>query len=490
MSGIALTFPASLLQSHFVSIDPGTHNHTMAKPSSPNLRAHLLHKGIALAEDRPEIRQDLVSIFASLESFQKQVQDCKSKREALRKLQVFLEGMDFFHATAFSIVNDDFEFELELCSDNRIHKDLEHLISELIRSGQFAWALQQNHPIYVNSPETLPGETIILHGMSTVNTTLGMFIGFYKEQAASIKTTLTHLLSIMIDATVFVLENQQLQSNLRKHNQILEDTVESRTKELREVNQFLHQGNKELKRLNEKKSEFMGIAAHDLKNPLSAIIGLSQIVEFTLEALASDHPEVEKSLTFLKEIEGSADHMVHIINDLLNAETLNSGNIRLNLVPTELGNIAKKVISINHIRASEKSIEINYEEQKDVEVMIDTVRMHEAMDNLVSNAIKYSPFGSRIRIRVKRVLDENRVLRAQFSVKDEGPGLTEDDKSRLFGRFEKLSARPTGGESSTGLGLSIVKSIVELHKGNIWAESVHGHGSTFSFNLPLLDKEK
>jgi len=110
----------------------------------------------------------------------------------------------------------------------------------------------------------------------------------------------------------------------------------------------------------------------------------------------------------------------------------------------------------------------------------DPDRLREAVDNLVSNAIKYTPVGGRMELSMY-VDDDGIAIR----VKDEGPGLSQEDMSRLFGRFQRLSARPTGGESSTGLGLSIVKRIVELHGGSIAAESPGpGRGTTFTIRLP------
>ena len=111
----------------------------------------------------------------------------------------------------------------------------------------------------------------------------------------------------------------------------------------------------------------------------------------------------------------------------------------------------------------------------------DPDRMREAVDNLVSNAIKYSPPGGHIELSL--AVEPNR---AEIKVRDQGAGLSQDDLSRLFGRFQRLSARPTAGESSTGLGLSIVKRIVELHGGNVEAASDGpGRGSIFTIHLPL-----
>jgi signal transduction histidine kinase len=107
--------------------------------------------------------------------------------------------------------------------------------------------------------------------------------------------------------------------------------------------------------------------------------------------------------------------------------------------------------------------------------------LREAVDNLISNAIKYSPLGARIDVSVELERDV-----AVISVKDEGPGFSPEDMSRLFGRFQRLSAKPTGGESSTGLGLSIVKRIVDLHQGHLAVEPVEsGRGSAMVITLPV-----
>ena len=113
-------------------------------------------------------------------------------------------------------------------------------------------------------------------------------------------------------------------------------------------------------------------------------------------------------------------------------------------------------------------------------VVGDEERLWQVVDNLISNAIKYSPLGSTIIVRCHRNTSV-----ARLSVQDFGPGLTDEDKAKLFGHFQRLSAQPTAGENSSGVGLSIVKKIVELHKGRIWVESEYGKGATFIVELPV-----
>jgi signal transduction histidine kinase len=133
--------------------------------------------------------------------------------------------------------------------------------------------------------------------------------------------------------------------------------------------------------------------------------------------------------------------------------------------------------------AKEQTIALVQEPLGRALVNADEGRLRDAIDNLVSNAVKFSPRGSTVRVAVQRRFD---VVRCQVS--DQGPGLTEEDQKQLFQRFHRLTARPTAGESSTGFGLWIVKQIVDLHGGRVWAESTSGSGSSFVLELPAYEE--
>lgn len=237
----------------------------------------------------------------------------------------------------------------------------------------------------------------------------------------------------------------------------------------------------ELERRNAEKSRILGIAAHDLKNPLNGIIGLAKL----LLAAAQDKKEKalsvrKKCQTYLPLIAGSAKKMFDIIDDLLSAEVIESGNLNLKEEHCDLCELAHTVVELNRAQANGKNICIHLTSSESCVIRTDVNRMREIMDNLISNAVKYSSHGTNVWVKIER--EKKRV---RFSVRDEGPGLTENDKRLVFGPFQKLSARPTGGESSTGLGLSIVKHLVEMQKGKVWVESVHGQGAIFIVEMPL-----
>ena len=252
---------------------------------------------------------------------------------------------------------------------------------------------------------------------------------------------------------------------------------------LREQQNALKNLNKELIRINdalreasEMKSQLLSIASHDMKNPLTAIREFANIIKEELD------PE-SHLIELLDLVYDSTDQMLRLITQLLDSAALESGRFELNEKTVHLGELAQTIVRRNEGQARKKDqrIIIAPSSGKDFLVKADKERILEAMDNLLSNAIKYSPQAKDIHVSVVHVDGEVR-----FCVRDEGPGLTEEDMKKLFGKFQKLSAQPTGGESSTGLGLSIVKQIVEMHGGRVWAESEPGQGSTFTLALPKL----
>jgi len=230
---------------------------------------------------------------------------------------------------------------------------------------------------------------------------------------------------------------------------------------------------KKVEEANAFKTELLGIAAHDLKNPLQVISGFSSLID---EAASLNDAKQYATL-----IQSSSARMLKLIKDLLETAALDSGRLDLNKIPVNLADLLRAVAEHNRPNAEKKSQTIELDLEDDL-VEIDLERMREVFENLVSNAVKYSPNGKRIVVGSRRS-----ELGIVAFVKDEGQGLTEEDKQKLFGKFQRLSARPTGGESSTGLGLSIVKQLVELHGGKVWAESDgKDKGTTFFVELPLM----
>lgn len=246
--------------------------------------------------------------------------------------------------------------------------------------------------------------------------------------------------------------------------------------ELNLLGRELQKKNAELVKLNDLKNQFLGMAAHDLRNPISIILNYS---EFLLDEAVDSLKE--EQIQFLGVIRKSSEFMLGLLNDLLDIAKIESGKLDLALERTDLAALIKTNVALNQVIAQKKSIQLVFQDYEQIpEVQADKEKIHQVLNNLISNAIKFSPAQTVIHIDVFRT-GEN----VTVSVTDQGPGIPAEDGKKLFHPFSKTSVKSTGGEKTTGLGLAIVKKIVNGHRGNIWVESSLGKGSTFSFSLPL-----
>nr|WP_068890482.1 HAMP domain-containing sensor histidine kinase [Pedobacter panaciterrae] len=221
-------------------------------------------------------------------------------------------------------------------------------------------------------------------------------------------------------------------------------------------------------------NQILNTTAHDLKNPLTTIPVRADLIK-----LKKSDPELVDKMC--EQIKTASLNMVRIIDELLLSGTAEAGKVQLLLIKLNLSSLVSNVISMNLPLAERKDQTLNFTADAEVILSGDEGKLSEVLDNLINNAIKYSPPNTNIEVRIKKL-----PAKVLIEVKDEGQGLTDDDKNRLYQRFTRLSAQPTGGENSTGLGLSIVRVLVEAHGGRIWAESEgHDKGSKFIVELPL-----
>lgn len=224
-------------------------------------------------------------------------------------------------------------------------------------------------------------------------------------------------------------------------------------------------------------NQILNTTAHDLKNPLTTIPVRADLIKLKKH----DHIVVD---TMCDQIKMASLNMVRIIDELLQSGSMEAGEMRLLLVKLNVSYLVSSIVAMNQPLAERKGQTIHFSAKEDVFANADEGKLNEIVDNLINNAIKYAPFHTDIFVQVYPA--NNKVM---IEVKDEGPGLTLEDKKQLFQRFTRLSAQPTNGEHSTGLGLSIVKVLVEAHGGKISAESEgQNRGATFTVQLPALKK--
>jgi signal transduction histidine kinase/CheY-like chemotaxis protein len=272
-------------------------------------------------------------------------------------------------------------------------------------------------------------------------------------------------------------DNVILYQQLHEANTQLEDRVAQRTRALMLANRRLSAQWLRLQRANGFKNEILGTVAHDLKNPLGVILGRTEMLTELISADAS-RESIDAQVTHIRDATRRLTSMVdHLISDAM----ADAFDITIRREPVDISALVTEVAEANRLSAANKQQIIEVSAAPDQQTMCDVDRMREAIDNLVSNAIKYSPIGGNISLLVAH--DPTHVT---IRVIDQGAGLSPEDLSRLFGRFQRLSAKPTAGESSTGLGLSIVKRIIDMHGGTITADSAGpGQGATFTIKLPV-----
>jgi signal transduction histidine kinase len=273
-------------------------------------------------------------------------------------------------------------------------------------------------------------------------------------------------------------DNVILYEQLQEANQLLEERVHQRTSELYRANQRLAAHRESLRRSNHFKSEMLGIVAHDLKNPLGIILGRTEIIRDLLEGEPLPLNSVKAQLEQVREC---AKRLTRMVDELIVDAMNDALDITVRAEPLDFAALVREVVAANRPLAERKEQILASDGLSSLWLAGDQERLREAIDNLVGNAVKYTPLGGRIIVTVASSEEE-----AMCHVRDSGPGLSPEDIARLFGRFQRLSAKPTGGEGSTGLGLSIAKRIADLHDGRVTAESPGpGEGATFSIYLPL-----
>lgn len=240
----------------------------------------------------------------------------------------------------------------------------------------------------------------------------------------------------------------------------------------------LYETNAQLHSELDAKNKFLQMNIHDLKNPLTSISMLAELVKNDLQD--DDNPRN------LEMIIKSSDFMLTLVDQILEISAIETKNYKLKKDLIDLNLLVAQVIDFNKPIADRKNQKIHFEMGPVKKCMVesDHDKMIQAINNIVSNAIKYSPKEKNIWARIDLKEYENTQY-VRFELQDEGPGFTDDDRLNMFSKFKKLSAKPTGGESSSGLGLAIAKELIELHGGKIWLDNEVKVGSKFVIELPL-----
>ncbi|HYH08899.1 MAG TPA: HAMP domain-containing sensor histidine kinase [Thermoanaerobaculia bacterium] len=229
----------------------------------------------------------------------------------------------------------------------------------------------------------------------------------------------------------------------------------------------------ELRRLNDYKDELLGMAAHDLRNPLNAN---AAFITFLLQDAATMN---EDNLVLLRRLETNSRYMLRLVESVLDFSAIQSGHVRLQPEETPIDDLARSVVETMRIIADARQVEVRYVATRELPSMrIDRVKMTQALQNLVSNAVQYSPAGAVVELRAHTI--EGGV---ELEVEDRGPGIPAEELPDLFKPFTRLSTASVSRQRSVGLGLAITKRLIEAHGGTIEVKSEVGKGSIFTVRL-------
>lgn len=236
----------------------------------------------------------------------------------------------------------------------------------------------------------------------------------------------------------------------------------------------LEKANKALRETNEEKAHILGVVAHDLRSGIGGMSGLADLLAEELHGATADAAE------FVQLLQEESRRLLNLLSTLLDMSRLEQGRLHLHLEIRDLREPVAASLAYHQHFAEIKQQKL-LENRSSIPLLcaFDPVRLRQVLDNLLSNAIKYSPPNSEIQVR--EFMEGGQIM---VEILDQGPGLTEADSAKLFRSFQQLSAKPTGGEESHGLGLAIAKKVIESHHGQIWAKNrKDAQGAVFGFSL-------
>jgi signal transduction histidine kinase len=378
------------------------------------------------------------------------------------------------HAAVIAAVEELFRGRYQVCGAHNVAEAL-----AIIRQGQVAVVMADQRMPGVSGSELLaqvatlkPDVTRILMTAYTDLDAVMQAINQGKIYYFVSKPWESNELEAIIDRAVeyhdLLRERRRLIAQLQQANNELEAKVRARTQELQEKNHALEA-------MNTLKNEFLGMAAHDLRSPIGNIQNLTELLLDRDEGMGQD-----ERAEVVRLIHNQSQSMLTLLNDLLDITTIESGKIDLQPSPVDMQPYLREIEHYHRLLAERKKIRLITEVPDSLAmVLFDKERIQQVLNNLLSNAIKFSPMHTVVRLCVQTT-----PVGVEFSVIDQGHGIRPEEQSKLFGAFQRTSTKPTAGEHSTGLGLSICKKIVELHGGSIGVESALGRGSRFFFFLP------
>ena len=268
----------------------------------------------------------------------------------------------------------------------------------------------------------------------------------------------------------YQIKDKELSDVFKMQLKILENNIVEKTQAYKKI----EEQNEKIVEANKAKNEFLANISHELRTPLNSIIGFSEVLK---EGIIGELNNKQKE--YINDIYVSGVHLLGMINEILDISKIESNAMNVNYSKFDLNMSINEVINVIKPLSQKKNIEIDCDISKNLELEADYQKVQQILYNLLSNAIKFTPNNGRISILTE--LEDDYIV---IKIKDTGIGIDSKYLGKIFGKFVQLNSVYTKKESSTGLGLTITKELVELHKGKIYVESKINEGSTFIVKLP------
>jgi PAS domain S-box-containing protein len=357
---------------------------------------------------------------------------------------------------------------------------------EIIKANQaaaefYGWSIAQLETMNINQINTLSDDQIKAE-MDLAIRQMRTYFNFQNRLASGdLRDVEIYTSPVEIDGRVLlysimhdVSDRKKAEAALLAAQAELEQRVLERTADLQTANIALEKA-------SHAKDEFLAIMSHELRTPLTGILGLAQVMQFSSYGQLN-----EKQMTAIQNIEQSGQHLLELINEILDFSKLQSGKFELQRSVCILDSICKAALQMLNPLAAQKNIVLVFNVSPTMLVLqADERRIRQVIINLLSNAIKFTPEGGSVELAVQGIAE---VQQVRISVIDTGIGIKAEDLPRLFQPFAQLDTRLSRMYGGTGLGLALVKNLVELHGGSVKVESVFGQGSCFTVSLPWLNQ--
>ncbi len=432
---------------------------------------------------------NILDVLASSRDFQEDLNSERENSSIFKATFQQLKRLLPFHKMAFYLNTDDNSFDLSECLPTDCSEEMEREVDQKISDGSFAWALSQNHPLFV--PAIKDDQSVVLQVIATKSRISGMFIGIMPGSNSIIDAPSQNALTIILLNTAYALESNRLNNTIKDHVQNLEQKVTERTRELQNARKIAETANRS-------KSVFLANMSHELRTPLNAVIGFSDVL-----LSQSFGPINERQQEYLGYVFQSSRHLLDLINDILDLSKIEANKMELRLIDANMESILKNsLIMLKEIAHNRKvQITLNIEPSLPAKIRVDERMIKQVMFNLLSNAVKFSPSSGNVSVHAAGEIKldnlphnavsllgeaanpESNYL--EIAITDSGIGISPEDLERIFKPFEQSDNSATREFEGTGLGLTLCREFLALHKGAIWAESNgHGTGSTFRLILP------